>query len=1427
MTLKKLFGVALLYWIFPVASMANPWQTAGGLAIAAQKTVIGTDGNIYVAGVKTEFIFSPSFQILYSTTVARSTDQAATFQTVATGLAPGMTAIGAFKEVEGELWIGGQNVFLRSINGGTTWTSSAGPSTAPMDMTREGTEFFAVAANNSTFISTDSGASWQPSEGDRGSYPDYETIGGRRFYRATNGIEISDTNGVNRTPVITTGGIPGDIVSFGSQVFANRMEAPELYRSSDNGSTWETLPTLPGFPNHRIRELFVYDGRLFATTSSVFFGGAPEILYSDDGSSWAAIRMGNAPATFLQTGAIGQYLIASDGATVKRVRAGGSTGAPEIIVAPAGSTEGIGSQYELSVFAIGGKPLSYQWYLGESADISQPITGATSSVYKTPPLEQTANYWVRVTNTTTSTDSVAVTVEAIEIWTEITGSVSPGAIACFGPFETPQGLKLLDRQQDKVFTSTDNGLTWDAGTPWPAGTGSIMFNSAATVVCYSDGMFLAARHNNIADADPEFASSPDGIAWTPLGEFPLGFNAPIQILKNGSSIFVSDRLHGFYRSTDGGMTFTQSTSGLPLEQGYDLVQTNTGRLVMAVYNRSIAISDDGGLTWVPKKFVAGTNNNFTNVSDILYHDGVLYASSDKALSSSVGQGLWKSTDNGDTWTKFASPTSELESVVFAGDKLVVSTTATPPAFFASEDAGVNFGPLTSIGLEGINPGKMIQAGDFIFLSAVNGTRLFRVQVKESGGEQVTIVTEPLDETVGPDGTATLTVEVEGEGPVIYQWFNGQNGIGFAVGTNSPSYTTDPAIDYTTTYFVRVTNGFGEPVISRTATVTALPGPAITYDFRDKAFFEGTTPMFGPGFSILTPAGTTYQWYMGESGDISQPIDGATGAKIGPPAVADGDRVWLRATANGRIADSAAGSFSSIPWTSGSIDLISRDPDGRTWDEASNSSLAENGSHAFFAGPDTGEESARFALPYTVPQTVLDELGQPVDYPTETDISDTGRFLLFGSEIVHDAVNNVSTPAFNRPAGPNFFPMAHQISRSGRYLLFSSAENNIIPNDTNDQVDLFIHDRQTGTIRGITRFDNGAGNQSVGANTSFRMDGLEKTVFFNHFATDPLIAGENSVLYTYDIATDTLNVPTPLQGKGPYATFRDASGNGRFILFSWNPQTALRPTETMDLGAPRHYFYVLDRETDELSFAEIPFGAEYCQEATVSDDGRTISFIHQVGTSIITPYVAHRQPNTDLWATKPLLDLGETGSNAFGLQMNDDGRTFLFASTRWSLLTPQYSQGSPSEFNVPNVMIIRGFSAGTQNAPSFAGWAATNLSTVPPALREPNADVNGDGISNWLEFLSGRDGIAQGGALLSTGKSGTLATIIFRQRVDGPARLVPEFSTDLGASNPWTDIRHLELDRVEVEPGVLEITVRAPLGLENAPAQFYRLSAPLP
>ena len=52
----------------------------------------------------------------------------------------------------------------------------------------------------------------------------------------------------------------------------------------------------------------------------------------------------------------------------------------------------------LEVAVDGADPITFQWFQGQSGDISQPVAGATARIFNTPPLNEDTNYWVRIMN---------------------------------------------------------------------------------------------------------------------------------------------------------------------------------------------------------------------------------------------------------------------------------------------------------------------------------------------------------------------------------------------------------------------------------------------------------------------------------------------------------------------------------------------------------------------------------------------------------------------------------------------------------------------------------------------------------------------------------------------------------------------------------------------------------------------------------------------------------------------------------------------------------------------------------------------------------------------------------------------------------------------------------------------------------------------
>jgi archaellum component FlaF (FlaF/FlaG flagellin family) len=84
-----------------------------------------------------------------------------------------------------------------------------------------------------------------------------------------------------------------------------------------------------------------------------------------------------------------------------------------------------------------------------------------------------------------------------------------------------------------------------------------------------------------------------------------------------------------------------------------------------------------------------------------------------------------------------------------------------------------------------------------------------------------------------------------------------------------------------------------------------------------------------------------------------------------------------------------------------------------------------------------------------------------------------------------------------------------ISADGRYVAFDSAATNLVPGDTNYVVDVFVHDRQTGQTTRVSVDSNGiqANQESVGL-VGISADG--RYVAFDSYATN-LVPGDTNDL----------------------------------------------------------------------------------------------------------------------------------------------------------------------------------------------------------------------------------------------------------------------------------------------------------------------------
>src|SRR5205085_342576 len=134
--------------------------------------------------------------------------------------------------------------------------------------------------------------------------------------------------------------------------------------------------------------------------------------------------------------------------------------------------------------------------------------------------------------------------------------------------------------------------------------------------------------------------------------------------------------------------------------------------------------------------------------------------------------------------------------------------------------------------------------------------------------------QPQGSTISQGNSAFLSVTATGTNPT-YQWFIGTSPSGSPLpGGTSATLTVSPSSN--TNYFVRVT-ACSNSVDSTTATVTVqCTPPLISSQPVGSSIIAGGSTQLAVNAS---GSSLTFQWFLGNSGDTSNPIPGATGQNV--------------------------------------------------------------------------------------------------------------------------------------------------------------------------------------------------------------------------------------------------------------------------------------------------------------------------------------------------------------------------------------------------------------------------------------------------------------------------------------------------------------------------------------------------------------------
>jgi hypothetical protein len=184
-----------------------------------------------------------------------------------------------------------------------------------------------------------------------------------------------------------------------------------------------------------------------------------------------------------------------------------------------------------------------------------------------------------------------------------------------------------------------------------------------------------------------------------------------------------------------------------------------------------------------------------------------------------------------------------------------------------------------------------------------------------------------------------------------------------------------------------------------------------------------------------------------------------------------------------------------------------------------------------------------------------------------------------------------------------------ISAHGRYVAFTSAASTLVTADTNNGLDVFVHDRRTGATTRVSVRSNG--NQANGSSQEPSISGNGRYVAYYSNASN-LVRGDTNNKYdafVHDRQTGkTTRVSVRSNGNQANGQTWSAaiSGNGRYVAFYSRSSNLVRG-DTND-GADA---FVHDRQTGKTRRVSVNSNENQGNRASyfpsISEDGRYVAF----------------------------------------------------------------------------------------------------------------------------------------------------------------------------------------------------------------------------
>lgn len=237
----------------------------------------------------------------------------------------------------------------------------------------------------------------------------------------------------------------------------------------------------------------------------------------------------------------------------------------------------------------------------------------------------------------------------------------------------------------------------------------------------------------------------------------------------------------------------------------------------------------------------------------------------------------------------------------------------------------------------------------------------------------------------------------------------------------------------------------------------------------------------------------------------------------------------------------------------------------------------------------------------------------------TSVSADGRFVVFSSrtsDIVPNDTNSADdifirdrekkttervtmTYDGGQVIQGNFYIKA--VSDDGRYILYNSDVPNIVPNDTDNSMDVFLYDREKKVTERLNQNSQGirfhGGGSRMSADARYIMIGSGEKLVPNDYNSRSDAYVKDRVKNTFELVSVSSTGQQGIYGCGGI----DMTPNGRYYLFSCEGNILNDAPATGNL-------YLRDIETKTTVRATSGVGDSWGHDAAISADGRFVGYM---------------------------------------------------------------------------------------------------------------------------------------------------------------------------------------------------------------------------